>query len=225
MTDDETDDADGFERDEEAGVAPGTGDGDERENEDRREGDREDGPLGDLADEVRRRRGASSDGGPSEDGGSGSDAPPGEADADEPAADRGAGRDGPLGDLADEIRGRRADRDAAGTEASRAEASGTDAAGEAFTEMEHREIDSQQLWETLDDEETDRVAVGDPADDPADGAERVIPKRTCETCPHFAEPPEVACAHEGTEILELVGMDEHRVVNCPMVADEDALDD
>ncbi|EMA65895.1 hypothetical protein C468_05293, partial [Halorubrum kocurii JCM 14978] len=54
------------------------------------------------------------------------------------------------------------------------------------------------------------------------GVERVVSKRTyCQQCPHFSAPPDVACDHEGTSIVEAVGFDEFRVRNCPMVDDDD----
>lgn len=58
----------------------------------------------------------------------------------------------------------------------------------------------------------------------ATGSERVVDKRAyCQQCPHFSAPPDVACGHEGTAIVEAVGFDEFRVRNCPMVtADDDA---
>lgn len=58
----------------------------------------------------------------------------------------------------------------------------------------------------------------------ATGSERVVDKRAyCQQCPHFSAPPDVACGHEGTTIVESVGFDEFRVRNCPMVtADDDA---
>lgn len=125
--------------------------------------------------------------------------------------------DSPLGGLADEIRGRRA-----------ADAAEEEPDDESFEEREYQEIDPDRLWETLDDD-SPGVATGEPAgappDAPAEGDVRVIPKRTCETCPHFAEPPTVACTHEGTDILEMVGVDEHKVVDCPMVVDDEVLDD
>lgn len=46
----------------------------------------------------------------------------------------------------------------------------------------------------------------------------VVPKhRFCETCPHFSDPPEVRCTHDGTTILAFVGPDDVRVADCPVV--------
>ncbi len=54
----------------------------------------------------------------------------------------------------------------------------------------------------------------------------VVPKSSyCEACPHFADPPTVACTNEGTEIAELVGRDHFRVVNCPVVEERAELED
>ncbi|WP_254535690.1 hypothetical protein [Halomarina litorea] len=54
----------------------------------------------------------------------------------------------------------------------------------------------------------------------------VVPKAAyCEGCEHFADPPEVACTHEGTRIAELVDREHFRVVDCPVVAEREALGD
>lgn len=54
----------------------------------------------------------------------------------------------------------------------------------------------------------------------------VVPKATyCESCEHFADPPDVACTHEGTRIAELVDREHFRVVDCPVVVEREALGD
>lgn len=46
---------------------------------------------------------------------------------------------------------------------------------------------------------------------------RVIDKqRYCRDCTRFADPPQVACSREGTEIEALVGSGRFRVRNCPV---------
>ncbi|MFC7230986.1 hypothetical protein ACFQMM_05325 [Saliphagus sp. GCM10025308] len=54
---------------------------------------------------------------------------------------------------------------------------------------------------------------------------RTIPKRSyCHQCEYFSDPPTVACTHEGTEILEMPSMDTYRVVDCPVVLEDEALE-
>lgn len=57
------------------------------------------------------------------------------------------------------------------------------------------------------------------ADDEAPARDEVIvPKRRyCEGCQYFTEPPETACEHPGTDILELVDTDHFLVADCPVV--------
>jgi hypothetical protein len=163
-------------------------------------------------------------------------------------ADDGDGRgrrggDEPLGDLAAEVRERTGDR-GSGDRADRPEREGplADVASEvderrrkrgdsdAFESVTVGELDGEKLWEQLaagDDGPT--VAV--PADE-APAAEwpdpdrdvRTIPKDTCHSCPHFGEPPELACTHEGTDILAMPDSEHFRVADCPMVADEESID-
>ena len=48
---------------------------------------------------------------------------------------------------------------------------------------------------------------------------RTIPKETCHSCPHFGDPPELHCTHEGTDILAMTDADHFRVADCPIVVD------
>jgi len=108
---------------------------------------------------------------------------------------------------------------------------------EAFERMDVGGVAEEDVWESLDEDAAGGLGPigefggaasegeatgGDLGGDFADaGRERVISKRTyCQQCPHFSAPPEVACGHEGTAILEAVGFDEFRVRNCPMVDDD-----
>lgn len=179
-----------------------------------------------------------------------SDAPPVENPfpADNPAADVPEGdssdgdtvegeRDGdaPLDDLAREVsrRRRRADDDP-----------GPDPGEDPFEEVDVGDLDEEELWASLSGEgsgvETD--AAGAPSADvsagfssvvepnavPVDGAdaddarpEHVLDKREyCQRCPYLTAPPEVACEHDGTDILEVVDAERFRVRGCPMVTDE-----
>ncbi|WP_123622652.1 hypothetical protein [Halorubrum sp. CSM-61] len=108
---------------------------------------------------------------------------------------------------------------------------------EAFERMDVGGVAEEDVWDSLDEDaasgfgpvgefggaasEADATGSGLGGDFADAGRERVISKRTyCQQCPHFSAPPEVACGHEGTAILEAVGFDEFRVRNCPMVDDD-----
>jgi len=94
---------------------------------------------------------------------------------------------------------------------------------DAFERMDVAGPAEEDVWESLDADAEWADALGEAASVSGGGdTEHVVSKRTyCQQCPHFTPPPEVACAHEGTSILEAVGFDEFRVRNCPMVSEED----
>ena len=156
-----------------------------------------DEPLGDLAEAVRERTG---------------DRTPGDRSA--------SRREGPLADVAAAVDERRA-------------RGGTDDAYDAFESVDVGDLDGEQLWEELaerDAAEADSVAAptrtdaADAADVESDRDVRTIPKGTCQGCPHLSEPPEVACTHDGTDILRMVDTDHFRVADCPIVDDDEELD-
>lgn len=144
--------------------------------------------------------------------------------------------DAPFADLAREARERRlADGD--GNE-------GGDGADDPFESMETPAVDAESVWESLA-ADADTAADADaeaPEFDPVpaaarDGdagveavetgtatgrtaAEHVVPKRSyCQQCPHFSDPPAVACHNEGTTIVEAVDGDRFRVRDCPVARD------
>lgn len=118
--------------------------------------------------------------------------------------------DAPLSDLADEV-ARRRDLDPEDVE-------------DVFEQMDAPEIDAEQLWERLAEGGDETVAFSRRVEDDVDRDVRVIPKRTCQRCPYFTDPPEVGCTHDGTDILELVDVDHHKVADCPMVMDEEIIE-
>ena len=133
---------------------------------------------------------------------------------DDDASDRGdptagaSSRDpgAPLGDLAARVENRRRERGKGGDH------------GDLFTEQQADEIDREALWE--------QVTADDPAESLAEDERdvREISKRTyCQGCEHFSDPPDVRCGHEGTEILEAVDLERFRVVNCPVVKEDERL--
>lgn len=118
----------------------------------------------------------------------------------------GRDADAPLSSLASSIEERR------GQSADRPD-------DELFSEESVPEIDADVVWDRLEDDDPPELP------DQAERDVRVVEKRSyCEQCPFFSEPPEVSCAHDGTEILDLVDMDHFRVVNCPKVREDERLE-
>jgi hypothetical protein len=88
-----------------------------------------------------------------------------------------------------------------------------------FEEMETADLDEEAVWESVF-EGSEKPEVAAPDAETADGADAVVRKEQyCKKCEHFSEPPELACNNPDTEIVELVGVEEFRVRNCPVVAD------
>lgn len=95
---------------------------------------------------------------------------------------------------------------------------------EAFEAVETPDIDAEDVWTELEEGVDDEpVTTGKRVRGHGEGDVRIIPKRTCHTCPYFGAPPELHCTHEGTEIRSVASPDEFEVVDCPMVVDEDDL--
>ncbi|RYJ14400.1 hypothetical protein ELS19_10840 [Halogeometricum borinquense] len=129
--------------------------------------------------------------------------------------------DVPLSDLARRVARRRKDAD----DSDRADSDDTKS---LFESMDVEEIDSDTLWAGLVEDESATISVGargaaESIDDELPGYEDyIVPKSEfCHHCPYFADPPELACTHDGTEIVEVVEMDRFRVRDCPMVEDDD----
>ncbi|WP_247000973.1 hypothetical protein [Halosolutus gelatinilyticus] len=115
-------------------------------------------------------------------------------------------RNGPLSDLASSIE------------------RGPDSVPDGFDRLFEREavaeIDSDQLWERL---ESDRPAAEDLLG--ADREIREVAKASyCHRCEHFAEPPDVGCTRDGTEILEMPTLETFRVADCPVVLEDEELE-
>jgi hypothetical protein len=145
--------------------------------------------------------------------------PVGDGDGDR--GDDGAVDDAPLEDLARAVRGRREDRE------SRAREGGDDPPeDDLFEPVDVGEVDDEAVWESLETETEpdDRVGLGAETERGADPNEHVVPKRDfCQRCPHLADPPETACTHQGTTIVEAVDTDRFRVRNCPVAEDDEAV--
>lgn len=85
---------------------------------------------------------------------------------------------------------------------------------EPFVEENVESVDSEGVWADLLMEDAQE---GQFTPTESDGETQVISKRICERCPFVAEPPDLACTHDGTTIHELVDVDHVRVSACPMV--------
>jgi hypothetical protein len=149
------------------------------------------------------------------------DAETSEVDADEDAESPDASApleddDAPLADLVREIRSR--------GEGTDADAGGDRGTAALFESVEVPDVDEEAVWSALDGAEDDpatQVGLGATPTDRPDDEEAVVAKRDyCQRCPHFADPPETACTHEDTTIVEVVSAEEFRVRNCPVVAEE-----
>ena len=124
--------------------------------------------------------------------------------------------DAPLSDLRRDVDGRAGRED--------------DDFEELFAEMEVGDLDEAEVWaelaDTADEPMVDPDAVADAVGESADagGDTTVVEKSLCHGCPHFADPPETACTHDGTTIEAEVDTEHFRVRECPVVAEREARD-
>jgi len=168
----------------------------------------------------------------------GGEEPPGSAGDDSPGTDSDSatadgaagdgvigagdgGEDDPMAGLAREVERRRGTDEPAGSD-------GT--VEDLFDEVDVGEIDSEAVWEEVMAGETESepgvggVGAAEAVETgPAvPGEEHLLEKRQyCQQCPHFADPPDVRCTHEGTHIVEVADLDRFRVRNCPMVTESE----
>ncbi len=88
------------------------------------------------------------------------------------------------------------------------------------------DIDADRVWDDLSTEPDSVDETEDVGPTPVDsdgGDEYLVPKRSfCQQCEFFSAPPQVRCAHAGTEIVGIADTERFRVRNCPLV-DDDAL--
>lgn len=106
-----------------------------------------------------------------------------------------------------------------------------DAVMEAFESVEVDAVDAAALWDQLETSPPDAgptdatVTDGPAATDDGERDVQTIPIREyCMRCQYFSAPPEVRCEHAAGEILELVGTDEFRVADCPIVGGSEELE-
>jgi hypothetical protein len=131
---------------------------------------------------------------------------------DSPSGDADARSDEPLSELRDELsdRGEVADEEF----------------DELFEEIDVGTVDKESLWEELSETAEEPLFAAD-AETVPDADVTVVEKSLCHRCPHFGDPPELHCTHEGTSIDAEVDTEHFRVVDCPIVAqraDVDASD-
>ena len=101
-----------------------------------------------------------------------------------------------------------------------------------FEGIDPEDVDDEELWAELSSDEAptageedlfSQLAEENPTDRAGstvetDGEEVIVPKnRYCQGCEYLSKPPEFACGHPGTEIVEVVDDDRLRVRNCPVV--------
>jgi hypothetical protein len=109
-------------------------------------------------------------------------------------------------------------------------------ADDPFSDMAGREgdpFDAESVFERVDVDTIDADSVwaeitgdGDLSDAPAESRYAEVSKhRYCEQCEHFSAPPDVRCTSEGTEILEFTDMEQVRLLDCPVVAEQRELAD
>lgn len=124
-------------------------------------------------------------------------------------SDATGSRSGPLGDLAADLDER---------------SEPTPADDELFDEESVADIDPETVWEQVE-ADTDEEAGTVPPIDADERVERVVDTGSyCEGCEFFSAPPDVHCTHDGTEIIEMVDIDHFRVVDCPIVAEDERLE-
>lgn len=135
---------------------------------------------------------------------------------DEPGSSRAAGdaddrSDEPLSELRDEL----SERGEADVEDEEFE--------ELFEEIDVGTVDEESVWDQLSETADEPLFTADVEEVP-DADVTVVEKRLCHRCPHFGDPPELHCTHEGTTIDAEVDTEHFRVVNCPIVAQRTDVD-
>ncbi|MFB6159655.1 MAG: hypothetical protein ABEJ61_00585 [Haloferacaceae archaeon] len=176
--------------------------------------DRRESPFSDLARRVRERRTGEEAGAAEDEGGHAAGDGVGATAAD---GETGGVDDGWAGTTDDPF----ADLDASGE------------AGEGddpFESVDVGDLPGDDVWSALEGESepaaqpsvgTDDAEAVERDDPAADRPDHVVPKASyCQRCEHFTAPPEVACTHEGTEILAVVDAESFRVRGCPVARDD-----
>ncbi|MEZ3117073.1 hypothetical protein RYH80_14245 [Halobaculum sp. MBLA0147] len=150
--------------------------------------------------------------------------------ADDPFAEQSA--DGALGDRSEEDGRRRVPLSELADEVRR-DAEAVDPDDDPLFEPAGTDDAGPSGWDRLERESEEfSQPDAEPAAEAVDevGQEHVVDKRQyCQQCPHLADPPELGCTHEGTEIVEVTDAEHFRVRACPVIGEDgpnfDAVDD
>jgi hypothetical protein len=88
---------------------------------------------------------------------------------------------------------------------------------DSFESVDVDEVDPDEVWANLSSLED--------ATEEFDGKVyyEVSKHRFCEQCEYFSGPAEASCTFEGAEVVEFVDMETVRLVNCPVVAEQEDL--
>jgi hypothetical protein len=132
----------------------------------------------------------------------------------------------PLSGLRDRIEGDARRGGGRQNGAGRAAVETGDSDDDPFENVEVGDVDGEALWDAVLDEAAPQDPTPEGEAEPVaadpEGDDHVVDKREfCQRCEYFSAPPDVACSHEGTEILELVDTDHFCVRNCPKVEAND----
>ena len=85
----------------------------------------------------------------------------------------------------------------------------------AFESAGVDEIDPDAVWQDLESD-------GPEAEERT--YSEVSKHRFCEGCEHFSAPPDIECTYEGAAIVEYLDTETVRLLNCPVVAEQRALE-
>ncbi len=90
----------------------------------------------------------------------------------------------------------------------------------AFESHSADEVDPDVVWDALSTAEEEGVPEFDEK-----VFSEVSKHRFCERCEFFSEPPAASCTYEGAAIVEFLDMEQVRLVNCPVVAEQRQLEE
>ena len=96
-----------------------------------------------------------------------------------------------------------------------------DGESSVFERVDTGRADPDSVWAALTDD-ADEATAPDASD--RSRYSEVSKHRYCERCEYFSAPPAVACAHESAEIIEFRDGETVRLLNCPVVAEREALE-
>ena len=87
-----------------------------------------------------------------------------------------------------------------------------------FERVDVDHIDADKVWA--------EIAADDDSETTSESRYAEVSKhRYCEQCEHFSAPPNAHCTNDGTEIMEFLDMETVRLLDCPVVAEQHAIED